>query len=283
MKTYLPHQEYIQKYIDYDPIQGTLFYKPRDVSEFRDNKPSDWCYNHDKLECNTAEWICKAYNKRWAGKPVFSNPNRRCKPGTTPTITVGSNNYSVLRVLHKYVTGLDIENDFYFIDGDNYNHKFSNIGLCDLPPEVMPSVEYLRECFDYDPIEGIFKWKVRPREHFDTDEEHYSFNLNKAGKLVKDGFNYLRSKDWSKRRDWSRGHFRLYGKGFGAKGIPLICTRVMHKLITGKETSFHIYINCAIEHPPAGIWKLKACDISLNLEGRLYWGNDSHKFNTFIT
>lgn len=32
---------------------------------------------------------------------------------------------------------------------------------------ILPSQEYLRECFDYDPDTGTLRWRVRPVAHFD--------------------------------------------------------------------------------------------------------------------
>jgi hypothetical protein len=33
----------------------------------------------------------------------------------------------------------------------------------------LPPVEYLRECFDYNPETGVLTWKFRPRKHFSTE------------------------------------------------------------------------------------------------------------------
>lgn len=34
------------------------------------------------------------------------------------------------------------------------------------PTKILPPVEYLRECFTYDPGTGEMRWKFRPKEHF---------------------------------------------------------------------------------------------------------------------
>lgn len=52
-------------------------------------------------------------------------------------------------------------------------------------PQDLPSVEYLRECFDYDPETGILTWKERPRSHFSTDAGHKTFNSQVAGTPVR--------------------------------------------------------------------------------------------------
>ena len=50
---------------------------------------------------------------------------------------------------------------------------------------ILPSVEYLRACFDYDPETGDLRWKVRPREHFATDQSCGRWNTMFAGKLAR--------------------------------------------------------------------------------------------------
>ncbi len=45
----------------------------------------------------------------------------------------------------------------------------------------LPPVEYLRECFTYDPETGSLKWNRRPREHFSTANSHGTWNSKWSG------------------------------------------------------------------------------------------------------
>ena len=45
-----------------------------------------------------------------------------------------------------------------------------------------PTQEYLKECFDY--VDGELIWKVRPREHFDSDRSWKRCNNMYSGKLA---------------------------------------------------------------------------------------------------
>jgi HNH endonuclease len=49
------------------------------------------------------------------------------------------------------------------------------------PIKHLPSAEYLRECFDYDPSTGVLSWKTRPREHFAKEGEWTRWNILFAG------------------------------------------------------------------------------------------------------
>ena len=55
-----------------------------------------------------------------------------------------------------------------------------------MPVKTLPSAEYLRECFDYDPQTGMLRWRVRPKEHF-AGKRHWAvttWNAQWAGKIV---------------------------------------------------------------------------------------------------
>lgn len=48
----------------------------------------------------------------------------------------------------------------------------------------LPSQEYLRECFDYDPETGELRWRERPLHHFETERYWQTWNKRFAGKLA---------------------------------------------------------------------------------------------------
>ena len=47
-----------------------------------------------------------------------------------------------------------------------------------------PTVEYLHECFKYDPKSGLVSWKVRPAHHFPTSRGMNRSNSGCAGKAA---------------------------------------------------------------------------------------------------
>lgn len=48
----------------------------------------------------------------------------------------------------------------------------------------LPSVEYLRECFDLDRATGVLVWRSRPRNHFQSDVSWSKTNCRQAGKAI---------------------------------------------------------------------------------------------------
>ena len=48
----------------------------------------------------------------------------------------------------------------------------------------LPSIIYLRECLDYNPDTGEFRWRERPREHFHREWACKWWNGRYAGKLA---------------------------------------------------------------------------------------------------
>ena len=48
--------------------------------------------------------------------------------------------------------------------------------------KILPTQEYLKECFNYDPDTGILTWKVRPLSHFKSDRFMRKNNTRNAGK-----------------------------------------------------------------------------------------------------
>jgi hypothetical protein len=76
----------------------------------------------------------------------------------------------------------------------------------------LPSAEYLRQCFVYDPDKGLLTWQQRPRSHFVDDRIWRIWNTRFAGKTA----------------GWRHNH------GYIAIGSYL-AHRLIWKLVTGEE------------------------------------------------
>jgi len=50
------------------------------------------------------------------------------------------------------------------------------------PDGVLPDIEYIRQCFTYDPKSGILTWLTRPPEHFYDKASYKMWNTNFPGK-----------------------------------------------------------------------------------------------------
>jgi hypothetical protein len=83
-------------------------------------------------------------------------------------------------------------------------------------PKPLPPVEHLNECLTYDPETGVFRWKIRPQEHFCDNHARCAWNGKFAGMIAgglrKDGYRRITIND--------RRYF---------------AHRIAYKIMTGKE------------------------------------------------
>ncbi|MDC0637263.1 HNH endonuclease [Flavobacteriaceae bacterium] len=80
----------------------------------------------------------------------------------------------------------------------------------------LPSVAYLKECFDYNPESGELVWRVRPLHHFQDERTAVLWNAKHDGKPV-----VCKS---------SHGYTRV-----GVNGVRYYAHRIAWKMHTGKE------------------------------------------------
>lgn len=86
----------------------------------------------------------------------------------------------------------------------------------------LPALEYLQECFNYNPTDGLFVWKQRPAHHFESEHAMKTINVRQAGKPA-----------GSKPTKGCQSHVRLLGKYYSVK-------KVIWKLMTGTEPDRHL-------------------------------------------
>jgi hypothetical protein len=84
------------------------------------------------------------------------------------------------------------------------------------PTKLLPSVEFLRECFTYDRHAGILCWKVRPSGHFLTKRAWHTWNARFSGKVAGSLNN--------------RGYYKVE-----ILGTYFLSHRVVWKLVIGDE------------------------------------------------
>lgn len=85
----------------------------------------------------------------------------------------------------------------------------------------LPPVEFLRECFSYDPETGVIRWKHRPLSHFERECDQRGWNDRYAGQET---FTH------TERGGYLRAEFRYEGKRIRTRAH-----RVAYKLVTGEE------------------------------------------------
>lgn len=131
--------------------------------------------------------------------------------------------YYAHRIIWKIMTGEDPVGTIEHIDGNKLNNKFENLRISEVgkrnnkKTELSDvSVEYLKECIEYDPETGLAYWKERPLHHFKNSSNMKSVNKN-TGKPI-DMIN-------------SHGYIR-----FTINYSTYLLHRVIWKLITGEDS-----------------------------------------------
>lgn len=80
----------------------------------------------------------------------------------------------------------------------------------------LPPVEYLHECFDYDPLSGLLRWRMRPDYHFRSVPRADAFNHKHRGRII-NGCN-------------NHGYLWVW-----ISGKIYLSHRIIYKMMTGQE------------------------------------------------
>ena len=119
--------------------------------------------------------------------------------------------------------------------------------------EYLPPVEFLRECFSYDPETGTFHWRVRPESHCGAQSIARAWNSRLAGSQAFTGVD----KD-----GYGRAEFVHNGRR-----LRLRSHRVAFKLLTNEEPEFVDHISGNTRDDSAG--NLRAATVLTNSRNRI--------------
>jgi hypothetical protein len=112
--------------------------------------------------------------------------------------------------------------------GFRYNNNNTQTGDATMKMITMPPLNYLRECFDYNPDTGILTWRDRPDSHFETPSKakrHRSLCVGKpVGTKNADGYLVVRMSH--------NGQHRLYR-----------CHRIAYAILHGDTDLLVDHIN----------------------------------------
>lgn len=93
-------------------------------------------------------------------------------------------------------------------------------------PKSLPPVEFLQECFRYDPETGALYWRTRPDHHFEDVPRGRSWNTKYAGTRA----------DKPAKSSSSEGRIDLKVRfRYGAAQVGTQASRVVLKILTGEE------------------------------------------------
>lgn len=99
---------------------------------------------------------------RWrvsVGRRVKAGDVAGCNGGTGRQLMISRIPYKTRRLAWFYVNGEMPRNNLFVKNGDQFDDRISNIGMLpDKPKEL--THEYLKQCIDYNPETGEFKWKI---------------------------------------------------------------------------------------------------------------------------
>jgi hypothetical protein len=141
-------------------------------------------YSYDK---ETGELICLARTGKGTGN------TRGAYLVKSPIIPLGAGRkIRTARAIYAIATGMDVKDReiVRHIDGDVLNRAWSNLQVCQysdiekaapVRQLLVPHLDFLRECFEYNPENGYLIWKTRPLHHFKNGAAHKTFNKRRAG------------------------------------------------------------------------------------------------------
>lgn len=154
----IPTQQYLQECFDYNPETGDLIWKQRPIQHFDNNIKKQVCWNN-------------RFSNRNAGS-VYNNSRL--------VVTIDDIRLQAHHIIWKMYYGEDIEGKIEHINENTLDNRIVNLKKYvfeDKPIfDSIPTQEYLKECFDYNPETGILTWKERPLYHFSGKKAYNWFN-----------------------------------------------------------------------------------------------------------
>lgn len=197
--------EYINQCVEYNEYTGELTWKKRPAHHFKSISK------------------CNEFNNKYPGKVISGISGN----GYIAFKANDIKNYAH-RVIWKLMTGDYPKQTIEHIDGNKLNNRWENLRELTISKKSTDkteladlSLEYLKECIDYNPETGIAVWKERPLHHFKNISNMISTNSQTAGKEI----NTINT----------HGYYR-----FTIDYSTYLLHRVIWKLMTGKDSEHYI-------------------------------------------